>query len=118
MIICLNLHFAVVNFLNLTLEGVESNPGPSRFILVQMILIQLRVIVSVSLKNFAIKKSIQATHYQGHLNYRESAGMQCTSNAYFSIAYYVTKKLSFWKSCDLDYILEKGDILFKSVGVW
>ena len=31
MIICLNLHFAVVNFLNVTLDGVEINLGPSRF---------------------------------------------------------------------------------------
>ena len=29
-IICLNFHFAKANFLNLTLEGFESNPGPSR----------------------------------------------------------------------------------------
>ena len=70
---------------------------------------------SAGLRNFAIKKSIQASHHQGHLKYRESAGIQCTSNAYFSIAYFAIKKLSIGKSCDLDHILERGDILFKSV---
>ena len=43
--------------------------------------------------------------------------MQCTSNAYFFIAYSVIKKLSIWKSWHLDYNLEQGDILLKSVGI-
>ena len=43
--------------------------------------------------------------------------MQCTSNAYFSIAYSVIKKSSIWKSWDLDYILGQGDILLKSVRI-
>ena len=30
-IICLNLHFEVVIFLNLVLEGAKSNPAPRRF---------------------------------------------------------------------------------------
>ena len=41
--------------------------------------------------------------------------MQGTSNAYFSIAYSVIKRPSIWKSWDLDYVLEQGDILFKNV---
>ena len=73
--------------------------------------------ISAGLRNFAIKKSVQASHHQGHLKYRESAGMQCTSNAYFSIAYSLIKKPSIWKSWDLDYVLEQGDILLKSVGI-
>ena len=43
--------------------------------------------------------------------------MHCTSNAYFSIAYSLIKKLSIWKSWYLDHTLEQGDILFKSVGI-
>ena len=34
-----------------------------------------------------------------------------------SIAYSVIKKPSIWKSWNLDYILEQGDTLFKSVGI-
>ena len=43
--------------------------------------------------------------------------MQCTSNAYFSIAYSLIKKPSIWKSWDSDYVIEQGDILPKSVGI-
>ena len=63
---------------------------------------------SADLRNFA-------SHHQGNLKYREPAGMQCTSNAFFSIEYSVIKNTSIWKSWDLDYILEQGDIFFKSV---
>ena len=96
----LNLHFAVANFLNLILEGVESNPGPSRFSFSSDYSNSVGSNSSAGLRNFAIKKSIQASHHQGHLKYRESVGMQCTSNAYFSVAYSVIKKLSIWKSWD------------------
>ena len=118
--ICLNLHFAVVNFLNLTLEVVESNPGPGRFSFSSDYSDSVWSNSSASsagLRNFAIKKSIQAFHHQSHLKYIESAGMQCTSNAYLSIAYSVIKKPSIWKSWDLDYILEQTDMLFKSLGI-
>ena len=43
--------------------------------------------------------------------------MQSKSNAYFSIAYSVIKKPSIWKSWNLDYIFEQGDILFKCPGI-
>ena len=43
--------------------------------------------------------------------------MQCTSNAYFSIAYSIIKKSRFLKSWSLDYIFGQGDIFFKSVGI-
>ena len=112
------MHFTVVNFLNLTLEGVESNPGPNRFSFSTNYSDSVgSSAFSAGLRDFAIKKSVQASHHQGHLKYRESAGMQCTSNAYFSIAYSLIKKPSIWKSWDLDYVLEQGDILPKSVGI-
>ena len=117
MIICLNFHLAVVNFLILTLEGVESNPGPSRFSFSLGYSDSVRSNSSAGLKNFAIKKLTEVSHHQGYLKYRESARMQCTSSVYFSIVYSVIKRPSIWKSWDLDYILEQGDILFKSVGI-
>ena len=72
---------------------------------------------SAGLKDFAIKKLIEASHHLDHLKYRESARTQCTSNVYFSIVYSVIKRPSIWKSWDLDYILEQDEILFKSVGI-
>ena len=113
MIICLNLHFAVVNFLNLTLEGVEINLGPSRFSLDY----SEPVGSKSSTEKLCYKETNQASHHQDPLKYRESAGMQRASNASFSIAYSVIKMPSIWESCDLDYILEQGDVLFKSVAI-
>ena len=86
-IICLNLHFAVVKFLNLVLEGVKSNPAPRRFSFRLDYSHSVGSNSSAGLRNFAIKKLIQASHHQGHLKYRELAGMEFTSNAYFSIPY-------------------------------
>ena len=113
----MNLHFAVVNLLNLTLEDVKSNSGPSRFSFSSDYSNSVGSNRWAGFRNVAINKSIQACHHQVHLKYRESAGMQSTSNAYFSIAYSVIKKPSIWKSWNLDYILEQGDILFKCPGI-
>ena len=94
MIICLNLYFAVENFLNLTPKGVGSNPGPSKFSFSSDYSDSIGSISSADLRNFAINKSIQASHHQVHLKYRESAGVQCAGNGYFSIAYSVIKNPS------------------------
>ena len=61
-IVCLDLHFAVINFLNLTLEGVESNPGPTRFSLSSDYSDSVGSNSSTGLRNFTIKKSIQYKH--------------------------------------------------------
>ena len=91
----LNLHYSKVMAENLTQEGVESNPGP---------------------RNFAIKKSVQASHHQGDSRYQiESAGKQCTANAYLAIVLSAIKNVNIWKSFDLDYVLEQGDRIFNDV---
>lgn len=46
----------------------------------------------------------------------ESRGMQCASNALYSICFSAIKKVLIWKSFDLDYIFEKGGELFKRLG--
>ena len=79
-----------------TREGIQSNPGP---------------------RNYAIKKALLASHHQGHSRYGDSAGIQCTSIAYFSIIYSAVKRVGLWKSLDLDIILAQGDELFKSVRI-
>ena len=95
-IISKNLHYGLVRATKLTCEGVESNPGP---------------------RNYTIKKTIYASHHQGHVKYGRSAGMQCTSNAYLAIIFSTTKNINTWKPIDLNYILEQGDRFFKDVGV-
>ena len=92
----INLHQKYVKASQLTSEGIESNPGP---------------------RNYAIKKALLASHHQGHSLYGDSAGMQCTSIAYFSIIYSVAKRVGLWKSLDLDIILAQGDELFKSIRI-
>ena len=95
-IISKNLHYGLVRATKLTCEGVESNSGP---------------------RNCTIKKTIHASHHQGHVKYGRSAGMQCTSNAYLAIIFSTTKNINTWKPIDLNYILEQGDKVFKDVGV-
>ena len=97
----MNLHYALVRVSKLTEEVIEINPGPE----------------NISW-NYAIKKVVQASHHQGNSEFGESAGMQCTSNAYFAIIFSAMKSIDIWKTFDLDYILEQGDNIFKQVGVY
>ena len=91
-----NLHYGIVRYTKLTCEGVESNPGP---------------------RSYIIKKTINASHHQGHVRYGRSAGMQCTSNAYLAVIFSKSKYINRWKPFDLNYILEQGDGIFKDVDV-
>ena len=95
-IVYLNLHYSTVILRNLISEdGVEINPGP---------------------RPFAIRKVAQASHHQGDIRYgSDSAGKQCTTNAYFAIIFSSIKRVSLWKSFDRDYVLEQGDKIFKKV---
>ena len=53
------------------------------------------------------------TFHQGNPKYGTTAGIQCTSNAFIAICFSVVKRVSIWKSFDLDYILDQGDKLMK-----
>ena len=94
--VILNLHFAILNFSKLILEGVESNPGPNTKVL---------------------RKTLLATCHQGHEKYRDSVGRQCTAMAYFSITFSVMKRLSHWGVFNLDYILDKGGQIYQLTGI-
>ena len=76
---------------------IESNPGPP-----------------VTGK---IQKVVLGTFHQGHTKFGDTAGMQCSCNALYAICFSIVKKVSIWKSYDLDYILEKGDETFKHLGI-
>ena len=96
----MNLHYALVRASKLTEECIKINPGPEN-----------------SNKNCEIKEVVQASHHQGNSMYGESAGMQCTSNAYFAIIFSAIMSIDIWKF-DLDYISEQADRVFMDAGVY
>ena len=94
-LICnVNISFLIV--MKLLIDGdVESNPGPT----------------------YNVTKIVKAS-FQGDPMFGVSAGMQCTCNSLFSICWSKIMKVCYWKPCDLDYVLKKGDQLFKNVGLY
>ena len=46
-----------------------------------------------------------------------TAGRQCACNALYSIAWSVAKRISQWKSFDLDHIIMCGDRMYKSLKI-
>ena len=78
---------------------IESNPGPST------------TIAGI------IQKVVLGTFHQGNSKFADTAGIQCSCNALYAICFSIVKKVSLWKSHDLDYILEKGDETFKHLGI-
>ena len=81
-----------VNYTLLLSGDIELNPGPQEEI-----------------------KSIQGSFHQG--KFGETAGIQCSSNCFFAICYAQLRKLSLWKTHDLDYVLNQGDLNFKNLGI-
>ena len=87
-----NYSLAVFKLLKLLIDGdVESNPGPHH------------------------DKSVLGTFHQGDLKYGDTAGVQCMCNALFSLCWAKVKKVSLWKSFDLDYVLDRGDEVYKQL---
>eukprot|EP00111_Clytia_hemisphaerica_P017204 TCONS_00050917-protein len=84
-----NLIFLKVNYTLLLSGDVELNPGPS----------------------------VQGSFHQGHRRFGKTAGIQCSSNCFFAICYAQFRKLSLWKTHDLDYVLDQGDLNFKKLGI-
>lgn len=92
----LNLNMSFLKLMLLLCDGdIESNPGPT----------------------FSIVKSVLGNFHQGNSKYGESAGTQCVANALYSIVWSTLHKVSLWTNWDLDYILDNGDILYKSLNV-
>ena len=93
----LNINMAVLKLSMLLLDGdIESNPGPV---------------------TYKIQKAVLGTFHQGHAKFGSTSGIQCSCNAVYAICFSLMKKVSIWKSWDLDYILEKGDAVFKSIDI-
>ena len=84
----------ILKLLKLLTDGdVESNPGPT----------------------FKILKVIQGSFHQGHPKFGHTAGIQCACNSLYALCWSVIKRVSVWTKSDLDYVLENGDCLYKSL---
>ena len=57
----------------------------------------------------------QATHHQGDIRYGMSRGRKFSCMSLLSVCWTFFKSVSIWDYFDLDCILQKGDILFKSL---
>ena len=62
-----------------------------------------------------IIKVLQASHHQGDIRYVMSRGVQCSCMSLMSVSWTLLKSASIWDSFDLDCILQKWDLLFKSL---
>uniref|UniRef100_A0A7M5XKG6 Uncharacterized protein n=1 Tax=Clytia hemisphaerica TaxID=252671 RepID=A0A7M5XKG6_9CNID len=57
-------------------------------------------------------KILTANEIFGH-----TAGKQCAAITVFSVCWTNIRKINVWKDYDLDYILHKGDKVFKDTGI-
>ena len=63
---------------------------------------------------YHVLKSVQGNFNQGNVVlFGGTAGKQCSCNALFSVCWSVVRKVSIWKSYDLDNILIEGDKIYK-----
>ena len=64
-----------------------------------------------------ILKSVQGSYNQGNERFGLTAGRQCTCNALSSVAFTLIKSPGIWNSRDMDFILENGDAIYKSLNI-
>ena len=84
----------VLGFIVFQLSGdVESNPGLT----------------------YAIEKVISGSFHQVDTRFGTTPGIQCACNSLFALCFSQVKKVFRWNTPDLDYILNEGDILCKSL---
>ena len=89
-----NFSLASYKLLKLLLDGdIESNPGPT---------------------TYAISKTTSGSFHQADIRFGETAGTQCLCNSLLSISWSLVRRVALWSSVDLDFILIKGDALYKS----
>ena len=66
--------------------------------------------------NFNDITFVQGSFHQGDKRFQNTAGMQCTCCSLFSIVFSTSvKSPGHWKADDLDYIIENGDLVYKSL---
>lgn len=64
-----------------------------------------------------LKVVVQGSFHQGNVRFQQSAGKQCTCCSLFSVAFILIKSQGHWNSDDLDFIVENGDSIYKSLNV-
>ena len=71
----------------------------------------------MALSNFDTRviKVVQATLHQGDIRYGMSSGMQCSCMSLMSVYWILFKSARILDSFDINCILQKGDLLFKSL---
>ena len=71
----------------------------------------------MALSNFdtRVMKVVLVTHHQGDISYEMLRGVQCSCMSLMSVCWTLFKSTSIWDSFDLDCILQKGNLLFKSL---
>lgn len=47
---------------------------------------------------YGVRTAVQGTFHQGNSRFSETAGIKCTSNAYFAIMFSTIKTVSLWKA--------------------
>ena len=69
-------------------------------------------------KSVCIKKAVFGSYNQENLKYGETAGIQFILNAFTAVCFSAVKNASIWKPWNLDFILNQGDILMKSLSLY
>ena len=94
LVLILNLNFSALKLLILLTDGdIKSNPRPT----------------------FEILKLVQGPFHQGHSKFGHTAGVQCACNSLYALCWSTVKRVTVWTTRDLDYILENGDCLLKTL---
>ena len=63
-----------------------------------------------------IQRVIRGSFHQGYQRFGLTAGTQCMCNALHSVGYSIIKKVRYWSTWDMDYILTARDSLYSSLG--
>ena len=71
----------------------------------------------MSLSTSVIEKSVHGSYHQGDAKFGFSAGKQCSCMSLTAICWSSVKKVNTWKENDLDFILNEGDIVYKSLNL-
>ena len=94
LILILSVSF-YTNYQQLLQDGdVESNPGPAD-----------------------ITKLLFGSFNKGDSRFGQTSGLQCACNSLISVCWSSIKRVSVWKSWDLDHILNAGDLMFEKLGL-
>ena len=70
-----------------------------------------------SRSDMKLEKIVRGNFNQADEMFSENAGKQSATIALFSICWTKVRRISIWKSFDLDFILHKGDAIFKGIDV-